>query len=85
MARSGWKVRGPGRREPGGPGVQEAFDTACAAKGGPSVIIADTVKGKGISFAENTAAFHNGIMTREQYEMALAELDRRLQALGGRA
>ena len=50
--------------------------------GRPSLIVADTVKGKGVSFAENTAAFHNGIMTREQYEQALAEIDARLAAGG---
>jgi len=38
------------------------------------------VKGKGVSFAENTAAFHNGIMTPEQYAQALAELDRQGEA-----
>jgi transketolase len=38
------------------------------------VIVADTIKGKGVSFAENTAAFHNGVMTQEQYDKALAEI-----------
>ncbi len=40
----------------------------------PAIVIAQTVKGKGVSFAENTAAFHNGMMTQEQYDRALAEL-----------
>ncbi len=62
-------------------GVLAALDEAAGVTGKPAVIIADTVKGKGVSFAENTAAFHNGIMTREQYDTALAELDRRLQVL----
>jgi transketolase len=61
--------------------VLGAMDAAIAPTGKPTVIVADTVKGKGISFAENTAAFHNGIMTREQYDAALAELDRRLLAM----
>jgi transketolase len=62
--------------------VLEALDEAAAKKGAPTVIVADTIKGKGVSFAENTAAFHNGIMTQEQYDKALAEIEeagRRLQ------
>jgi transketolase len=42
------------------------------------MIIARTVKGKGISFAENNPAYHNGIMNQEQYDKALAEIDRAL-------
>jgi transketolase len=41
----------------------------------PSLIMLDTVKGKGFSFAEGNAAFHNGILTGELYAQALAELD----------
>jgi transketolase len=62
--------------------VLDVLDEAAAFKGAPTVIIAATIKGKGVSFAENTAAFHNGIMTREQYEKALleiAECGRKLQ------
>jgi transketolase len=55
--------------------VLEALDTAKKNKGAPTVIVADTVKGKGISFAENTAAFHNGIMNQEQYNTALSEIE----------
>ena len=54
--------------------VVEALDRAGGMKVMPTVIVADTIKGKGISFAENTAAFHNGIMSQEQYDTALAEL-----------
>ncbi len=51
-----------------------SLDAATAHKGAPTVIVADTIKGRGVSFAENTAAFHNGAMTQQQYEMALAEI-----------
>ncbi len=54
--------------------VVEALDRAGGMKVMPTVIVADTIKGKGVSFAENNAAFHNGIMSQEQYDMALAEL-----------
>ncbi len=58
--------------------ILKALDAADEMKGKPTVIIAHTVKGKGISFAENVAGFHNGAMTKEQYEQALAECDRRI-------
>lgn len=41
----------------------------------PTMILANTVKGKYISFAENNAAFHNGGLSREQYEQAHSEID----------
>jgi len=55
--------------------ILKALDAADGIKGKPTVIIAHTVKGKGISFAENVAAFHNGAMTKEQYAQALRECD----------
>ena len=61
--------------------IQKAFDAAEAAKGVPTVIIAETVKGKGVSFAENVVGFHNGALTREQYEQACLELDTLLAEL----
>jgi transketolase len=45
------------------------------------MIIAHTVKGKGISFAENTAAFHNNLMTNEQWNLAMEELDIKIKEL----
>lgn len=41
----------------------------------PTVIIADTVKGKGISFMEDNYAWHGGVLTEEQLNLALAELE----------
>jgi len=61
--------------------IDEALDKAEATKGVPTVIIAETTKGKGISFAENVVGFHNGALTREQYEQACKELDTRLASL----
>lgn len=61
--------------------IVDALDTADTVKGVPTVILADTVKGKGISFAENVVGFHNGAMTKEQYEQACKELDEALAAL----
>jgi transketolase len=55
--------------------ILEALDEAAAKKGAPTLIVADTIKGKGVSFAENLAAFHNAAMTQEQYDKALAEIE----------
>jgi transketolase len=57
--------------------VLEALEAAERVKGQPAVIVADTVKGKGISFAEHSAAFHNGMFTEDQYRQAMAELETR--------
>jgi transketolase len=54
--------------------ILEALEEADKVMRQPKMIIAHTVKGKGISFAENQPAFHNGILTQEQYELALQEL-----------
>ena len=51
-----------------------ALDKADTVKGKPTVIIARTVKGKGVSFAENVVGYHNGTLTEETYEQALKEL-----------
>jgi transketolase len=60
-----------------------AFDAVEQVKGRPSLIVANTVKGKGVSFAENSAAFHNGSFTEEQYRKALSEIDEARSALSG--
>ena len=54
--------------------ILEALDVVDSVEGKPKLILAHTVKGKGISFAENRAEFHNGTLTPEQYAHALAEL-----------
>lgn len=54
--------------------ILAAYEEADTVKGKPTVIIAKTVKGKGVSFTENVVSFHNGILSREQYEQALREL-----------
>jgi transketolase len=55
--------------------IIEVLDKVDKIKGKPKVIIAHTVKGKGISFAENAVAFHNGELTKEQYETACLGLE----------
>lgn len=43
---------------------------------GPILIHAHTIKGKGVSFAENSAAFHNAAITKEQFDQAHEDIDR---------
>jgi len=50
--------------------VVGALDKAGEVKGKPVMIVANTVKGKGVPFAEGKADFHHGIMTEEQYQTA---------------
>jgi transketolase len=69
----GWNVLNVDGHDVGA--ILDVLDKATAMKGVPTVVIADTIKGKGVSFAENTAAFHNGMMTQEQYDKALSELE----------
>jgi transketolase len=50
--------------------VVDALDKPDEIKGRPVMIVANTVKGKGVPFAEGKADFHHGIMTEEQYQTA---------------
>ena len=54
--------------------VVAALDEAGKTGGKPCVLLAHTIKGKGISFAENNVSFHNGVLTEELYQKALQEL-----------
>ncbi|MGQ9586104.1 MAG: transketolase [Anaerolineae bacterium] len=53
-------------------GIQEAH----ATRGCPTVLLAHTIKGKGISFMEDTHQFHYAVLSTEQLEAARAELGR---------
>ena len=61
----------------------DAFDAVPFSTGQPSVIIADTVKGKGVSFMEDVKNWHHGVPDDDQFEQAIAELDERIEALWG--
>ena len=53
---------------------QKAYDKAAATKCKPSVIIAKTIKGKGVSFMENKAGWHGKAPNKELAEKAVEEL-----------
>jgi transketolase len=54
--------------------ILAAYNEALTIKGKPSIIIARTVKGKGVSFMENVCDFHGRAPTKEETEKALKEL-----------
>jgi len=56
-------------------GLIDAFNQAKLIKGQPTVIIAHTVKGKGVSFMENNPDFHGKAPTAAEVEIALKELE----------
>ena len=56
--------------------LKKAFDEARATKGQPTAIIAKTVKGKGVSFMENQVGWHGKAPNDEEYEKAMAELEK---------
>ncbi|MGL4909685.1 MAG: transketolase, partial [Cetobacterium sp.] len=56
--------------------IFQALDAAKKVKGMPTVIIANTVKGKGVSFMENVCGFHGVAPTAEETVRAVAELEK---------
>ena len=78
-----WRAFGWHTQEVHGHNVREvldALDRADEVHARPSVIIARTTKGKGVSFMEYDHRWHGGLPTRENYEQALAELEEGLRA-----
>ena len=59
--------------------ILDAFKQARACESKPTAIIAETTKGKGVSFMEGDAGWHGKAANDEQTEQALAELDQLLQ------
>ncbi len=55
--------------------VRAAFEAARAHKGAPTCIVAETLKGKGVSYMENQVGWHGKAPNDEQYEQAMAELE----------
>ncbi|GER82965.1 transketolase [Thermogemmatispora aurantia] len=54
--------------------IDRAYAQAMKAEGAPTLIIARTMKGKGVSFLENAEGWHGKALSKEQEEKALAEL-----------
>lgn len=55
--------------------IAEVLDAVDKIKGKPSIVIAKTIKGKGVSIMENEAKYHGVAPTKEEYEKAMQELN----------
>ncbi len=64
--------------------IENAYKTARLEKGKPTAIIANCVKGKGVSFMENNANWHGNAPNEEQYNIAVSELKATLADLEGK-
>lgn len=69
----GWNVI-----EIDGHDVEEIYEAVCSAKtmDRPTAIIANTIKGKGVSYMENNAGWHGKAPNDAEYETAMKELSR---------
>ena len=67
----GWQVK-----ELDGHNVKELYEVLSSKNISekPLAIIANTIKGKGLSFAENNKAWHHGVLSKANYEQAVSEL-----------
>ena len=61
-----------------------AFEAAAACKGKPTVLIAKTTKGKGVSYMEGQCGWHGKAPNDEQYAQAKAEVEAKLAELEGK-
>ena len=61
--------------------IISALEEAAAVKGQPSIILAKTVKGKGISFMENVVAYQGKVPDESEYQKAISELDNTIKQL----
>ncbi len=61
--------------------IKDALLRAKNTKGKPTVVIANSIKGKGVSFMENQAQWHGAAPNRELYEQAISELDKKIKEL----
>jgi transketolase len=61
--------------------LNKALEEAANVKGKPQLIVAHTVKGKGVSFVENKAEWHGVAPKKEELEKALGELDAQERSL----
>lgn len=70
-----WEAFGWKALEVDGHDIGQLYDALTYASDKPLVVIADTVKGKGISFMENNPVWHHAVLTQRQYEQAMHELE----------
>ena len=64
--------------------ISDAVNKAKATKGKPTMIVAKSIKGKGVSFMENNVSWHGSAPNAEQYEIAVSELNAKISELEGK-
>ncbi len=82
FAAFGWHVEGCDGHDHAD--IRRAFDAARAHRGEPTIVIARTVKGKGVSYMEGDFNWHAKVPTQEQLERAIAEIEAAAAAADGR-
>lgn len=68
----GWDVR-----DVDGHNIEELYETLSERTDRPLVIIANTIKGKGVSFMENNPKFHHAVLSQSKCDDAIAELEQK--------
>ncbi len=63
--------------------IEHALNKAKTVKGKPTVILANTIKGKGVSYMENQVGWHGKAPNADEYKLALEELNEQLKVLEG--
>jgi transketolase len=79
-----WNAYGWAVRQVNGNRIEELLNSLKNVpfeKGKPNMIIANTTKGKGVSFIEDMAAWHHKVPDEEQYIQSIQELDKQLEEL----
>ena len=79
-----WKAFGWAVKEVDGNDVdalKSVLESLPFEEGKPSVVIAHTTKGKGVSYMENTLKWHHGVPSADEYELAIKELDEALSTI----
>lgn len=61
--------------------LKETFEATPFTASKPSLVIAHTIKGKGISYMENQVKWHHGVPTKDEYANAIEELDNSMTIL----
>ncbi len=63
--------------------IEKAVENAKATKGKPTMVIANTTKGKDVSFMENDANWHGAAPNDEQFEKGMADIEEVIKSIGG--
>jgi transketolase len=77
-----WKAYGWEVKQVNGNNMEElisTFDSLPLENDKPTLILANTTKGKGVSFIENQAVWHHKVPSEEQYRQSIQELDKQLE------